>query len=86
MSKIDKIIKKLQKRPAPKDFKWEELLKVLTHFDFRVIVRGKTGGSRRKFVNRKGVIISLHEPHPSNELKTYQIDQVVEILQREKLL
>ncbi len=86
MSQIKKIIVKLQKKPAPKDLTWDELLKVLSHFKFEPITRGKTGGSRRKFINGSKVIISLHEPHPRNELKKYQIDQVLEILRNEGLL
>ncbi len=86
MSQIEKIIKKLQKKPTPKDFSWDELIKVLKHFDFKVISSGKTGGSRRKFINSNKIIISLHEPHPHNELKKYQIDQILDILREEELL
>ena len=86
MSQLNKIITKLQKRPTPRGFTWDDLLKVLTHFGFEPIPRGKTGGSRRKFINADKVIISLHEPHPRNELKKYQIDQIIEILKNEALL
>ncbi len=86
MSKIDKIKEKLQKKPTPKNFKWEELIKVLNHFGFKAISSGKTGGSRRKFINDNKIIISLHEPHPSSELKKYQIEQVLEVLKQENFL
>ena len=86
MSKIKKIITKLQKKPAPKDVTWDELLKVFSHFGFDPIARGKTGGSRRRFMNGDKVIISLHEPHPRNELKKYQIEQILETLSNEGLL
>jgi predicted RNA binding protein YcfA (HicA-like mRNA interferase family) len=46
-------------------------------------------GSRRKFI-KKGdggdVVISLHEPHPGNILKSYLIRQVIEHLRQEKHL
>ena len=42
--------------------------------------KGKTGGSRRKFVNQQNAIISLHKPHPGNILKTYAIKQIIEHL------
>jgi hypothetical protein len=42
--------------------------------------QGKTGGSRRKFVNDENNIISLHEPHPQKVLKAYQIDIIIEHL------
>ena len=86
MSQIDKIIQKIQKKPTPKNFSWDELLKLLNHFQFQPITKGKTGGSRRKFINEDKVIISLHEPHPQKELKKYQIDQILEILKNEDLL
>ena len=45
------------------------------------------GGSRRKFFNPEtGVSISLHEPHPRNELKAYQVRAVLDHLKQEGLL
>ncbi|WP_371440358.1 type II toxin-antitoxin system HicA family toxin [Methylovorus sp. MM2] len=38
---------------------------------------GKTGGSRRKFINADGHIISLHEPHPNKIVKCYVLRQIV---------
>ncbi len=78
MSKIEKLILRLQS--LPKDFTWEELKKVLKHFGYKEVSKGKTGGSRRKFVNNKGQIISLHEPHPQNILKAYQLEIVLKYL------
>ncbi len=86
MSKIDKIIENIQKKPTPKNFAWSDLIKLLNHFDFKLVVKGKTGGSRRKFINKDKVIISLHEPHPQKELKKYQIDQILEVLKSEDLI
>ncbi|MGN7986037.1 type II toxin-antitoxin system HicA family toxin [Pedobacter sp. 22226] len=75
MAGIEKLLERFLS--APKDFTWEELLRVLTHFGFKKIKAGKTGGSRRKFVDEKKNIISLHEPHPSNIIKEYAIRQVL---------
>ncbi len=45
--------------------------------------RGKTSGSRVLFVNeRSSHIIRLHKPHPKNILKTYQVDMIIEELQK----
>ncbi|WP_420580723.1 type II toxin-antitoxin system HicA family toxin [Reichenbachiella sp.] len=85
MSKIAKLILKLQ--PKPIDFTWDELIKVLAHFEFEVYSGGKTGGSRRKFVRQKDkAIISLHEPHPQKVLKPYMVKEVLKILEKHKLL
>ena len=78
MSKIDKLIEKLKSKP--KDFTWDELLKVLNHFGFKQIGQGKTGGSRRKFANDYKEVITLHEPHPQKVLKSYQLDIIIECL------
>jgi hypothetical protein len=41
-------------------------------------------GSRRKFINRStGHVISMHKPHPSEILKSYQIKQVISALEDE---
>ncbi|KAF2333232.1 type II toxin-antitoxin system HicA family toxin [Flavobacterium daemonense] len=78
MSKIDKLIEKLQSKP--KDFTWDEFLKVINHFGYNQIPQGKTGGSRRKFINEKKELIILHEPHPQKVLKGYQLDIIIECL------
>ena len=72
-------LKKLQRRfsSIPKDFTWEELVKILSAFGYEEIIAGKTGGSRRKFKDIKNNIISHHKPHPSNILKEYTISDVI---------
>lgn len=39
------------------------------------------GGSGRKFHNKElDLLVCIHEPHPQNELKGYQRDDLVEAL------
>ncbi len=78
MSKIEKLIERL--KSEPKDFTWDELTKVLAHFGYSEMKKGKTGGSRRKFTDINNNIISLHKPHPGNILKGYAIKQIIEHL------
>ena len=78
MSKIEKLLIRFFSRP--KDLTWAEAIRVLDHYGFRELKSGKTGGSRRKFVNQKEDVISLHEPHPINILKSYQIDLIIQHL------
>jgi predicted RNA binding protein YcfA (HicA-like mRNA interferase family) len=47
---------------------------------FEKATKGKTGGSRIKFVNDDTDVISLHKPHPSNIVKQYVIKQIIEKL------
>jgi hypothetical protein len=84
MTRKEKLIKRFLGKP--KDFTWEELQKLLTLFDFEEVKTGKTSGSRTRFINPSGVIISLHKPHPHNTLKIYQIEQIIDILKQERLL
>jgi len=79
MSKAEKLIARLLSRP--KDFTYEELRKLLRHLGYSESQSGKTSGSRVAFLNDNTKhIIRLHKPHPANELKQYQIEQVIEEL------
>lgn len=76
MSTIDKLIKRFSSQPT--DFSWSELEKLLGHFGYEELPKGKTGGSRRKFFNAKtGDLISMHKPHPKNILKHYQVKEIL---------
>lgn len=78
MSKRDKLIERFLSIAS--DFTWDELIKVLASFGYNEINKGKTSGSRRRFVDDKSNIILLHEPHPSNIVKKYALRQVIEHL------
>lgn len=84
MSQQEKLIERFKSKP--KDFRWEELTKLLKGFGYNLLPTGKTGGSRRRFYHESGDFISLHEPHPRKILKRYQIDIVLEKLKNEGLL
>ncbi len=70
----------------PKDFTWDELIKVLSHFGYVEKRSGKTGGSRRKFVDADLNIISLHKPHPSNVVKGYALNDIIDNLREKRKL
>ena len=84
MSKIEKLLQRLLSIPS--DLTWDELVKILIHFDFAELKKGKTGGSRRKFADEKNNVIILHKPHPGNIVKIYVIRQVVEYLQEKDFI
>lgn len=56
-------------------------VKVLNHFGYFELKTGKTGGSRRKFVNFNNDIIIVHKPHPQNIVKRYVMEQAIEKLE-----
>jgi predicted RNA binding protein YcfA (HicA-like mRNA interferase family) len=78
MSKKEKLVERIKRLPS--DFTWQELITLLSHFGFEEVRKGKTSGSRRAFVNAEKKIIRLHEPHPGNILKPYQLKEVIEFL------
>jgi predicted RNA binding protein YcfA (HicA-like mRNA interferase family) len=78
MSRQEKLLTRLL--TIPNDFTWEELVKVLAPFGYQEIKGGKTGGSRRRFVDDNKNIITLHKPHPSNIVKNYALREVIEHL------
>ena len=84
MGRLDKLIARLKSRP--KDFSWDELVRLLTSLGYQEVKTGKSGGSRRKFIHETAPTIALHKPHPGNIVKSYVIDYVLELLIEEKLI
>ncbi|HDR51063.1 MAG TPA: type II toxin-antitoxin system HicA family toxin [Mariniphaga anaerophila] len=78
MTKKEKLLSRFLSMPS--DFHYDEMANVLNYFGFHEIKKGKTSGSRVKFINTDGKIIIMHKPHPSGILKKYQLKQVKEIL------
>jgi hypothetical protein len=64
MSARDKLIERFTS--LPKDFTFDELVKLLAGFGFAVRHKGKTSGSRVRFMNaQQQSIIDIHKPHTS---------------------
>lgn len=78
MSKKDKLLKELLTKPN--DFTFEKLSTLLSSFGYALDNKGKTSGSRVTFIRDNGHMISLHKPHPGNELKKYVIDIIIKSL------
>lgn len=83
MSKKEKLIARLLS--GPKDFLYDEAKTLLQYFDFIENHKGKTSGSRVEFIRGNDTIL-LHKPHPSGELKSYQIKQLIDFLKELKLI
>ena len=76
MSKKEKQIARLLSKP--KDFTFKELSSLLKSLGYIEDNKGKTSGSRVAFINpANSNIIRLDKPHPSNELKSYLINYVI---------
>ena len=63
----------------PKDFTWDELVRLFGIFGFTLDHKGKTSGSRIFF--KKGAErIELHKPHPSKIIKEYKMKHALDYL------
>ena len=83
MSSFQKALDKLKSNP--KAFTWKALARILSHFGFEEIKKGKTGGSRVKFYHKaSGTLIVVHRPHNPEILKPYQVDDVLQKLKEGK--
>jgi len=82
VSRQEKALKRIAS--LPKDFTWPELLSLMTSLDIELMAGS---GSARKFRNPvSGQQFAIHQPHPSNILKRYQVHGAVEFLLQEGFL
>ena len=84
MGQREKLIEHLKSKP--KDFTFNDAETLLGYFDYKRSNKGKTSGSRGMFVSDNHPPIMLHKPHPRKELLSYQIKQLIDILEQEGLL
>lgn len=75
MSKQEKLITKLCRRPAPKDFTWDDLVTLANRAGF---AESCNGGSHYMFSHGSGFVFSMSKTHPSGLLKSYQVRTAVE--------
>lgn len=84
MSKQNKAIEKLCREPTPANFKWVELVGLLTSLGYAEI---SGNGSRKKFFHKeKNVLISCHKPHPSPDVDKGCIVDIVKHLRENRLI
>ena len=85
MGQKEKLIERFH--AFPKDFSFEELVRLLSFLDFQLYQRGRTSGSRVVFIHKEsGIKIILHKPHGRTTLLDYQMKQVAACLKQEGLL
>ena len=77
MSTKDKLIVRFKKQP--KDFTWDELVRLFGCFGFAIYSKGKTSGSRIIFSDGEKEFI-MHKPHPSNIIKKASMVNILEFL------
>jgi len=77
MSTKEKLIKRFLSQP--KDFTWDELVRLFGILGFTVDNKGSTSGSRVLF-EKDGEAHTVHKPHPSNIMKGYALKQIFDFL------
>ena len=81
MSKLDKAKERL--KSVPKDYTYSECKYLLGQLGFKELTKGKTSGSRVKFVRETdGETILLHKPHPSDIMIYKSVCGLLKFLQR----
>lgn len=80
MSKFEKLKKRFLSKPT--DFSFDELVALLNGLGYSLSNKGKTSGSAVEFL-KDNKVIRMHKPHPSKELKHYQIDNIYEYIKEE---
>jgi hypothetical protein len=80
MSKIEKLKNRLLSKPS--DFTFTELKSLLQHYDYTLL---QGDGSRVCFYKSTHKI-KLHQPHPKNILKKYQVELIIEELKKLNIL
>jgi len=74
VSKAEKLIQRFLSKP--RDFKYTEAKKLLRHYGYTELTKGRTSGSRVAFINQKlKRSVLLHKPH-KGIMKPYQLTEI----------
>lgn len=79
MGTKEKLVERFKK--LPKDFTYEETLKLLSIFGYYEHNKGATSGSRVRFKNEQtGQYIDIHKPHPGSIMKEWMMKTIYQHL------
>ncbi len=79
MSTKEKLIRRF--KTLPKDFTFDEMLRLFAIFGFEVDQKGGASGSRLALVHREQELsYNMHRPHPGSIIKMYVMRQVYDYL------
>lgn len=85
MGSKEKLIERFKR--LPKDFTYDEVVRLFNVFGYTKCNKGATSGSRVEFISDDGMeSYIMHKPHPSNILKLYAMRQLFEYIQKNKLI
>lgn len=72
----------------PKDFTYDEAKRLFAIFGYEEDNKGATSGSRVRFVSKDEASspYMLHKPHPGSILKPYVVRDIIEHIQKNRLI
>ncbi|MCC8112830.1 MAG: type II toxin-antitoxin system HicA family toxin [Bacteroidales bacterium] len=73
-------------KTLPKDFTYSEVCKLLGTLGYSEYQKGKTSGSRVRFVHPKGYFLDFHKPHPGSIMKAGTLKSIYKHLVEHKLI
>jgi hypothetical protein len=75
MTQLEKLVERFWRLPPVTDFRWEELVRLMTHYGFSL--DQSAGGSHCHFICHEGRrVINCYRPHPSGVLYRVQIREL----------
>jgi len=74
---------KQELKNRPKTFDWNDARRILIYEGYQEDTGGKTSDSRVRFEDAEGISFVLHKPHKGNELKAYNVHDLVDFLEQE---
>jgi predicted RNA binding protein YcfA (HicA-like mRNA interferase family) len=85
MSRHEKLKEKLL--PLPKNFSYDEMVKLLRGFGYEDTDRRRSSGSAVMFYHKElNDKIMFHKPHPEKELKGYILEMIINKLKNNNML
>lgn len=85
MSRFEKAVKRL--RSCPTDYTFEEAAALLEQLGFMEDNKGKTSGSRVRFMRPSDKYsILMHRPHPKSVMKPYAVKDLLNCLEKKGML
>ena len=83
MSSKEKLVKRFLS--LPRDFTFDELVRLFAVFGFTLSQKGHSSGSRVAFF-RGEELFTMHRPHPGNIVKRGTLQNIKEYLEQKQLI
>ena len=83
MSSNEKLVKRFLS--LPRDFTFDEVVRLFAAFGFLLSQRGHSSGSRVAFL-REDEVFTMHRPHPGSIVKRGTLQSIKEYLEQKQLI